>query len=300
MLTEQQLADRNKGIGGSDAAAVCGLSKYKTPYQLFLEKTGDNVNQINNDYVYWGNTLEDVVANEYEKRTGKKLTTTTQTIFSKEHPFMCANVDRLIVDDNAILECKTSSSYMRNQWGEPGTDQVPTHYLLQCAHYAIVLNAAYVDLAVLIDSHDYRIYRYERNQALEEKLIEHEKKFWFDHVLKNVPPLPINNQDAVKLWNSSVSGMVTANSIIQQKIAELKEVKDQTKQLEEKKSQIELLIKQYLRNDDTLVDSFGAKIATWKSYEMARLDAEALKKEAPDIYKKFVKKSLQRKFTINI
>lgn len=299
MLTDAQLRERATGIGGSDVAALCGFSKYKTRSQLFLEKTGQLIPQdVQNEYVYWGNKLENTVADEYAVRTGKKLAIIEETIRHPKYTWMLANIDRKIIDDNGVLECKTASSRSRAEWGESGTDNIPTPYLLQCAHYAIVVDASYVDLAVLIDTSDYRIYRYNRNQQLEKNLIETEKKFWLENVQKKITPDPTTNDEANVLWKNSVAGTLPATELIQKKIEELKKIKEAEKKLLEAKNEIEFLIKSYLQNNEALVDEFGNKIVTWKSYNMSRVDTDLIKKNYPDLYQQFTKIIPQRRFSI--
>jgi len=301
MLTDKQLEDRRKGIGGSDAAAICGLSSYRTPLQVYLEKTGNNQEKLDSPHIYWGNKLESQVAEEYETQTGKELEISEETFFSKENPFMLANIDRKIKYENAILECKTSASYMRNQWGTPGTDQMPTSYLLQCAHYAITLNVDYVDLAVLIDTHDFRIYRYNRNEKLENNLIRKEKQFWEENVIKRIPPSPINLEDALKLWKQSNNGeLVTATSIIEQHVEKVKQYIEQIKILEREKDSSELLIKSYLKEAEFLNDSCGRLLISWKGNETTRFDVSSFKKEHEDLYNKFLKKANQRRFLLHV
>ena len=93
---EEWLAERNKGIGGSDIATILGLSKWKSPLQLFLEKTGKVVAEDLSDkeVIYWGNVLEDVVAKEFERRTGKKVRKRNVMFCDDKYPYMRANVDR--------------------------------------------------------------------------------------------------------------------------------------------------------------------------------------------------------------
>ncbi|WP_459253609.1 lambda-exonuclease family protein [Enterococcus hirae] len=138
MSHQEWLEDRKRGIGGSDVATVLGLNKYKSPYQLWLEKTGQiELKDSESEPAYWGNVLEEVVAKEFQERTGKKVRRRNQVFEHPLHPFLRANIDRDVVGENAILECKTANQFFSKEWeGE----EVPLSYLCQVQHYMNVLN----------------------------------------------------------------------------------------------------------------------------------------------------------------
>ena len=75
MGREEWLQWRNRGIGSSDAPVAVGMSRYKSPLELWMEKTGRKIQEdiSNKDAVFWGTTLEPIVANVYAERTGKKV-----------------------------------------------------------------------------------------------------------------------------------------------------------------------------------------------------------------------------------
>jgi len=81
---EQWLAYRNLGIGGSDAPVVCGLNKYKSPLELWAEKTGQHLPKDAGEPAYWGTRLESLIRDEFAIRTGIKVITVNQILQSKE------------------------------------------------------------------------------------------------------------------------------------------------------------------------------------------------------------------------
>lgn len=148
MSHEEWLAARRKGIGGSDAAAIAGLNKWKSPVAVYLEKIGQAPEEnVSSEAAYWGTVLEDVVAQEFSKRTGLKVRRRNAILQHPEHSFMLANVDRLIVGEKAGLECKTASEYLKEEWKD---DEVPAQYLIQCQHYMAVTGYDAWWIAVLI------------------------------------------------------------------------------------------------------------------------------------------------------
>ena len=301
MLTEKKLEERRTGIGGSDAAAVCGLSRFKTPYKLYLEKIGEvdtSSFHEGNEKIHFGNLLEDIIASEYSRRTGNKVEILEDTIRHKDYPWMLANVDRIIKNNNGILECKTSDAYLSKLWGESYTDDFPIEYLLQCAHYAIVFDAAFVDLAVLIGGNNFKIYTYKRNPNLESKLIEKEKSFWNNHVIPQVAPDPITSEEASLVWSETIGEYKTANQELKEKLQELVGIKKEIDELSQKKDNLELLIKSELKEKDGLADEYGNVLLTWKNQQSRKFDIKSFQKTNPSLYEEFLKVSNSRVFRI--
>src|SRR5690625_1924567 len=153
MSREEWLRERKTGIGGSDAAAVLGFSPWVSPFELYIDKTSEHVEEIDNEAIHWGNVLEDVVAEEFTRRTGKKVRRRNQTFRHKEHEFMIANIDRDVVGERALLECKTTNAFNLDAWDG---EQIPPAYICQLQHYMSVLDYEKAYIAVLIRSEERR------------------------------------------------------------------------------------------------------------------------------------------------
>lgn len=181
------LATRNLGIGGSDAGIIMGLSPFKSPYQLWLEKTGqaEPEDLSGNQAVYWGTVNEENIARWFAKETGKKVER-CGTLQSTDHPFMIANIDRVVVGESAGLEIKTAGVQQASLWKD---DEIPDSYYCQCLHYMAVtgLDAWYI--AVLIGGNDARWEKIERNEEDIQTLIAAEKAFWELVTTKTAPPV---------------------------------------------------------------------------------------------------------------
>lgn len=190
MLTEEQLEARKSGIGGSDVAAILGLSPWKSKHELYLEKRGEiEAEDISEkEIIIFGNLLEDVVASEYSRRNDVKVQRRNDMIKHPKYPWMLANIDRKVVGRKKGLECKTADKFTRGKWGEDGSDDIPDDYRCQSEHYMIVTGLPEWDLAVLIGGNEFRQYHLQQDKELSELLIEQEAMFW-DAVQKGVPPL---------------------------------------------------------------------------------------------------------------
>ncbi|MFE6167039.1 YqaJ viral recombinase family protein [Viridibacillus arvi] len=286
---------RRSGIGGSDAAVILGFNKWKSPFQLYLEKTGDYKEESDNEFIYWGNVLEDVVAKEFQERTGKKVRKKNQMLRHKEHQFMTANLDRVVVGEKAFLECKTTSAYKIDDWEG---DEIPAAYLCQVQHYMAVTGFEKAYIAVLIGGNKFVWKEIERDEELIQIMIEREKYFWENHVLVKVPP-EIDGSDAAvqflsQRYKDDDGTTITLGDDSEKLIEAIESLKDEIGTLEEQKKKYENEVKLKLEHSAEAITRHYR--LTYKTIVANRIDSKRLKTEMPDIYKKFVKESKSRRF----
>ncbi len=299
MLTPEQKEIRRSGLGGSDIAAICGLNQYKTPLDVYMDKIGEGKEVETNEAIDMGNRLEPVVADIYAERTGFTLRE-EPTIFHPSMPYMLANVDRIIVEDNAVLEIKTTNSRNEGLWGEEGTDQIPMAYLLQCAHYALITDAPYVDIAVLIGGLKFKIYKYNRNAELEYKIIQKASQFWNNNVVKRIPPEPINAKDTTKWWTTRKipkNGKVATTDIINC-LEQFKAIKSEKSLIEKKEEEYKEMLQMYMNDSESLLDTEGNVLAQFKLYERNSVDTKKLKEINPELYNSMLKTSCYRQLKV--
>lgn len=188
-ITEEQRQFRSTGIGGSDAGIILGISPFKDPLSLYLEKRGEVPPEDENNFKSWGHILEPGICDAYTERTGFKLRRDNRSLRSKTHPFMLMHVDRRVLKcgNRRIMDAKnTSRPY---EWGRDGTSDVPGHINAQAQHYIHVDNLDQVDIACLMNGNELRVYPLERDDDFIRDLIEVEEEFW-DRVEAGVPPEP--------------------------------------------------------------------------------------------------------------
>ncbi|GIH69484.1 YqaJ viral recombinase family nuclease [Sphaerimonospora thailandensis] len=169
----QWLAARRKGIGGSDALAVLGLSQYGSRYQVWAEKSGLLREQDDSEVMAWGRKLEPVIAEEFEARTGIP-TRTCGLMRNLERSWQLASVDRLTAD-GGILEIKTTSAYRASDWDD---DQVADAAEAQLQHYLAVTGLKHGYAAALIGGQRLEIRHVERDERLIKVLIDAETELW--------------------------------------------------------------------------------------------------------------------------
>lgn len=304
MLTPEQKTQRLDYICGSDAAIICGLSPYKTPLKLWMEKTRRVLEEdiSNSNIIKFGNYMEDGVARWFEDESGKELrfheVDEPKMLIHPEHKWMAGNVDRFLAHENAILECKTTFNF--DDWGD-GENIIPKHYLLQVAHYCAVgsFDRAYIAVVSAL-TREMRYYIYDRNLNLEQKLIEKEQNFWTNHILADEPPAPINADDIISMFDKTTSTPVSITIELEQQFQDLIQTKKHIKELENKCEDVKVAIKLLMKDADTLVDRSGKVIATWKFTKPKRkFDDDKLQTEHPDIYEKYLgEEKSQRKLCI--
>lgn len=290
------LAYRKRGIGGSDAGAVCGLNPYRTAIQVYYDKTTTEIQQTDNEAMRQGRDLEDYVARRFMEATGKKVRRANAMYYHEDHPFMLADVDRMIVGENAGLECKTVSPYMEDKWKD---GNVPVHYLIQCHHYMAVCGADAWYIAALILGRGFVYYRIDRDEELISSLIQIETDFWKEHVLKKVLPAPDGSETADKAiaeyFRQSSAVSIPLNGF-DKKLERRQELLEVMKRMETEKRRIDQELKLYL-GEAEMAENEHFRVS-WKSVESSRLDEKRLKEEEPEIYEKYKKAVTSRRFTV--
>lgn len=290
------LAYRKRGIGGSDAGAVCGLNPYRTAIQVYYDKTTAEIQQTDNEAMRQGRDLEDYVARRFMEATGKKVRRANAMYYHEDHPFMLADVDRMIVGENAGLECKTASPYMEDRWKD---GNVPVHYLIQCHHYMAVCGADAWYIAALILGRGFVYYRIDRDEELISSLIQIETDFWKEHVLKKVLPAPDGSETADKAiaeyFRQSSAVSIPLNGF-DKKLERRQELLEVMKRMETEKRRIEQELKLYL-GEAEMAENEHFRVS-WKSVESSRLDEKRLKEEEPEVYEKYKKAVTSRRFTV--
>ncbi len=180
---------RKKCIGGSDAAAVLGVSPWAQPIDVFCDKTGVSQPLVENEAMRWGKLLEPVVMAEFTMRTG--METLPRRYFTHpKYPFLGGNTDAAIKGRvngrKAGLEVKTARS--GEGWGQEGTDEIPIYYLTQNHHYLLVTGWDVWYTTVLIGGSTHKTYVIERDEEAIELMLEGELEFWNEYVVPNIPP----------------------------------------------------------------------------------------------------------------
>ncbi len=299
MPYEEWLEYRRLGIGGSDASVVCGINRYKSPVELWLDKTGQILPQEAGEAAYWGTQLEPFVRAEFTKRTGIEVKQVKELLQSDEYPFMLANLDGICeVPDvgTCIFEAKTASAYKAGEW----ENTIPDEYMCQIQHYMAVTGYAGTYIAVLIGGNTFKWRFVERDEELISMLIELESAFW-NHVQDGTPP-PLDGSDASAKFLSErfpvskPTSQITLPDTAADLLAQYDEACEELESVTERKQRAENLLKEMMGDNE--VGTAGGRIVTWKSVSQERLDGKTLKAEHPVLCKKYTNTTSYRRFSI--
>ena len=260
-LSKEDLKERQLGIGASDAAPALGMSKYKTPYQLWEEKTALEVVQFDSPILRRGRMFEPIIRQLYSDETGRAVKK-VPSMRSEKYPFMTASPDGYAEDGKRYVEIKTARN--KSEWGEPGTDEIPLPYMIQVQHGLIVTGLEVADIPVSFSLDDFAIYEVPADRELQEMIIEKEATFW-ELVKNRIPPEPSNYVDVYRRFAKSMPKNIQADSDIVGAVQALKSVKLSQKELKEREDQLKTMIGKYMAEADTLIDFDGNTLATWKT-----------------------------------
>jgi len=288
MPREKWLELRRQGLGGSDAAAIIGLDRYRSAFDVYAEKIGLKPEQPDNEAMRQGRDLEQYVAERFMEATGKKVRRRNAMLQHPEYPFMIADIDRWVVSENAGLECKTTSVLNRAKFSQ---GEFPPNYYVQCMHYMAVTGAERWYLAVLVLNKAFHVFTIERDEAEIQALIEAEKDFWENHVMKQIPPAPDGSEatsEVIKqLFPEAREATETALFGYEDKIQQYLELDTRVKELEKERDKLKQELQ--LAMSDAEIGRAQGYIVEWKNQTRQTLDTQRLKKEQAEIYAKYLK-----------
>lgn len=296
---EEWLRYRKCGIGGSDVAAILGISKWNSAISLWLDKTNQTNESVEeNEAMQWGTIMEPIIRKHFAEVTGKTVVEVKAMLQHPEYPFMLADVDGLTTDDEgnpAILEIKTASEYKRSEW----ENDIPSYYQTQVQHYLCVTGVQKAYVAVLIGGNSFKVYEVDADAEIQAMLIAVEKDFW--NKVQNMIRPELDGSDAAKnLLDSLYHGGISEEIVMPDEAIEYVDAYIEACAEEDnakaKKQDAANHIKEIMGDYDKAT-CLGHSIS-WKPVSSERLDSKALKAAEPELYAKYVKKSVSRRFTI--
>ena len=296
MSREEWLVERQKSIGGSDAPSIIGLNPWSSPYTVWADKLGKIPPKEDNEAMRLGRDLEDYVAKRFTEDTGKKVRRENFLIMNPQYPFAHANVDRMVVGEDAGLECKTTSVLNLKNFKNGA---FPDTYYVQCVHYLMVTGCAKWYLAVLVLGKEFKVFEIERDEGEIKALAESEESFW-KYVESETPPpadgtasttdtlttiYPESNDDSVNL--------IAYERDLEQYMA----LTAQIKELEKFKDEAANKVKAFL-GDAGSGDTDRYRV-TWASASRSTFDAKRFAAAHPELdLSEYYKNSTYRTFKV--
>lgn len=280
------LAERKQGIGGSEAAAILGLSPWQTPTTVWLDKTGRSAPKEETDAMWWGTELEETVARRYTLETGRQVQRYNKMI---HQGCLLGNFDRLVIKEgekvashmgeirtDLLLECKTANCA---PW-----DEVPLYYQTQVQHYmGLAPELQHADVACLFYAgRRFGIYRVERDQETIDFMREKLTAWWEKHIVRDEMPAPTCELDCKLLWSRSTRGStILVTDEIKAKLDAFQTAKAAEKAAQAEATAAQNDIETFMGDKEVIVDAMGIPLCTWKTPDKDRTstDWEAIARE---------------------
>lgn len=295
MSSNEWLKHRRDGIGGSDSSVIMGINPWRSPMDLWLEKTEQYTEDIDSEAMYWGRVLEDVVSREFVIRNKTKVRRINAILQHPDYPFMIANLDRVVVGKKEGLEIKTGHEFSAQYWN----DEVPAHYYAQVQHYMAVTSFKVWHIAALIGGNKYKQFKVLRNENYIKELIKAEQDFW--ELVQTGQPPELDGSEASaravsRLYPEAKEGEIDlppdAFSLVQQ----YEEAAGREKAAKLEKDEAANKLKAMLGDAErgTIYD----RKVSWTNVSQSRFDGKAFQKDHEGLYKDYCRESTFRRFSI--
>ena len=281
MSREEWLELRRHSIGGSDAAAIVGLSKWASPYTVWADKTGRLPDKPDTEAMRQGRDLEEYVAQRFSEATGKRVKRCNAILYNPAYPHSHADVDRMIVGENEGLECKTTSTLDVKQFRGV---EFPEKYYAQCVHYMAITGADRWYLAVLVLGKEFHVYTLERDEAEIRALMDAETAFWEQYVETDTPPAADGAEsttDAIRTIYSDSSQSICILFGRETLLEEYMALKSQSKALDARIAEIQNTIMEDMQDAER--GECGAYTVIWKAQERETFQRKEFEKAHPEI-----------------
>lgn len=287
MRPAERVIPRNEGLGASDAPVALGLSPWRSPLELFLEKVGRGTPFEETLPVQVGKALEPVLIGQFMQKTGLIVTDAQRQFVDEANPWRWATVDG-ISSDGALVEGKCIS-WTGGEWGEEGTDQIPLPYVFQVQHGLACTGLAKAYVPVLFEAKRFQLFIVERDEGLIAKLTEIERAFW-QRVIDNDPPPAISTDDCKLLYGTSSETTVIADAGIVEKVALIAAQKEALEAAEQFHDKTKAEVQSFMGESAILIGPDGKTLATWRTAKGRNyIDGDGLRKALPDVAARFTK-----------
>jgi putative phage-type endonuclease len=287
--------DRRKYLGGSDIAAILGISIWKTPLDVYLDKVQPRVESISPDNLRVldrGKRMEPYVVDILSEETGLSIIRRNERYTHSKYDFIRAEIDAE-AESGENIEIKTVSPFKAKEWGEEKTDEIPIYYAAQAMHGLMVTGKAVCVFGVLIGGDDFRVYRILRDEETIAAIEQKELEFW-ERIIQRNPPDPSTVSDVIRLFGSGDAGLaVETSDAIEEAYHALKRLKAEEKEIKAAIDAREDRIKLYL-GEASILTLHGSPILTWKAQEPKRFDIKAFQIDYPELYEQFRKTTKSR------
>jgi putative phage-type endonuclease len=294
--------DRTRGMGGSDIAALMGISPWNTAYGVYLDKIGET-QAVDKKHFRIGHKAQSPILRRYEEETDSIIEAEEVEVIHPDYPFLIGHLDALTNGGKTVVEVKTTR-YGMDDWDHV----IPPYYKTQVGFYTMLANADYADMAVSywFDYNDednieikyFTILTYWRDEAFEQGILDLAVDFWENHVLKRRPPELRTLEDIKKRYAISLDSSVTASDEIKAKLIQLELVQQRQKTLEAQADELKFFIQNWMGESAVLTDEEGKRLASFKSHHKNTFDSTKFKEDHSELYNQYLKQTTCRPFKV--
>lgn len=290
--------DRTKYIGGSDVAGILGISPWKTPLDVYLDKVQPRKSEpdaAKQKIFSRGQRMEPYVIDLLSEETGLVIARRGERYLDPELPFIAAEIDAE-AESGENIEIKTCSPFKAREWGEQQTDAIPVYYTAQAMHGLMVTGRKVCVFGVLIGADDFRVYRVERDDETIAAIRDKEIHFW-DRVTTLTPPPVTALSDIMRIFDRDAGTGIEADAKALDALMQLRDMHARRKELSDEIEFAEQKLKLFMQ-DNSYISLEGKQLATWRTQQSTRFDIAAFKQAHPDLYDAFKKTTKSRVFRI--
>jgi putative phage-type endonuclease len=297
MPHEEWLEHRRKSIGGSDASAIVGLNKYASQYSVWADKMGKLPPKEDNEPMRLGRDLEEYVAQRFTEATGKKLRRENNILINPDYPFAHANVDRMVIGEDAGFEAKTTSALNTKKFKN---GEYPENYYAQCVHYLAITGCKRWYLGVLILGVGFEWFVIERDKDEIAALMRSEAEFW-TFVKDGIPPMVDGSKattEAISTIYAESDGSAVSLMGCEQDLKQYMTLSSLLDDLKKQRDEVANRIKVYM-GEASKGETRNFKV-TYSSYTKNTFDIKAFAKEHASInLSPYYLSSVVRPFKVN-
>ena len=289
---DEWLEQRKHGVGGSEVAAIMGLSPWKTATQLWLEKTGriEPADLSEKPYVAFGTIMEPVIGDWYREkfpdRTVRRVNAICKSLI---RPWAQASLDYEVRDGSVwgVLEIKTARTAADWQ------DGVPAYYLTQIMHYMQVTNRPFADVAVFFrDTCEFKCFRVDYDKEDGDAVRAAVDDFWLNYVMTGTMPQVVGTAGeaaALTEYYGAASGdfKQLIDPDVDAAVSAYQDAAEREKQAHADKTEAATKLIAAIGDAKGIITDI-AKV-TWVRSEREVLDQKALKEHAPEVFAKYSK-----------
>lgn len=298
-------ADRRHYLGGSDAAAVLGLSGWDSLVDLWLDKAKGvrkPVSEAQRRRWKRGHRLEPIIrAMTLDKLADEghdvELIQCNGRYSDDRHAFLSCEIDfELRVDGEFITaDAKSVDGRARDKWGAIGSDEIPIEYMAQFLHGQGIhpLKPRRTLVAALRSWDDVDLYWVTRDDETIAGMREKMVHFWHNHVIPKVPPDPSSFHDVRALFPKAKPKSIEATPEILAAVDRLKKIKIDAATLEREEEDLRFEIARFM-GPAALLTNGVRDLISWDNQTTKRFDLEAFKRDHKDWVALYEKKTTGR------